>query len=59
LAVTVHGTARVSDLDDPAHTGFRAYCREVYPDFEDWGPPALYARIEADRLFAFVLDPPA
>ena len=57
LAVTVHGTARVVDLADPSRAGFRSCCTEIYPDFEEWGPSALSARIEADRMFAFVMDP--
>lgn len=58
LAVTVHGRAGIVDLGDPLHAGFRAYGVETYgEDWNDWAPPAVYARIEPERLFAFGFDP--
>jgi pyridoxamine 5'-phosphate oxidase-like protein len=54
LAIVVHGRAALIDLDDPANAGFRAYCLEVYgPDWEEWGAPAAYARIDAERMYTF------
>ena len=54
LAVIVHGTAEVVDVGDPANVGFRDYCLEVYgPDWEEWGAPAAYARIDAKRMYTF------
>ena len=55
LGVTVHGRAVISDLGDPANRGFRDYCAEVYPDWGDWALDAVYARIEADRMFTFAI----
>ncbi len=58
LAVTVHGRARIVDLDDPLTAGFRAYCLETYgEDWSDWGASSIYARIEPDRMFAFGFGP--
>lgn len=60
LAVTVHGEAVVlEDLHAPEHAEFRQTLLDIYtprygPDWEvflDSGP--LYARIEAERIFAF------
>lgn len=54
LAVTVHGSAEIADPTDPLHAGFRAYCLETYgPAWSDWASDAVYARINAARLFAF------
>ena len=59
LAVTVHGSAHIIDLLDPLHAGFRAYCVEVYGSaWNDWASDAVYARIDADRLFAFGFTAP-
>jgi hypothetical protein len=56
LAVTVHGMAHETDLEGPAHRGFRDLCLDVYgPDWDDWGTSAAYARIEAQTMFGFVL----
>ncbi len=56
FAVTAHGQAQEVDLDHPDRAGFRALCTEVYgEEWEEWGPPAAYARVEAERLFAGVL----
>jgi hypothetical protein len=60
LAVTVHGRAVPIDLGDSEHAGFRRTLVDIYApkysdewatDFLDAGP--VYARIEADRMFAF------
>lgn len=59
MAVTVHGRAVPVDVGSPEQTGFRAALLEVYvPRYgEEWeafldsGP--VYARIEAERMFAF------
>ena len=62
LAVTVHGTAQVVNLDDPLQAGFRAFCIETYGvDWNDWGAPAAYARIDPERMFtfSFPVDPPS
>ena len=62
FAVTVHGRALGVDVRDPAHVGFRETLLEVYvPRYgDDWeqfldsGP--VYARIEAERMFALVVS---
>jgi hypothetical protein len=54
LAIIVHGTAALVDLDDPTHAGFAAYCREIYgAGWEGWGRPAQYARIDATHLYTY------
>jgi hypothetical protein len=59
LAVTVHGRAEIVDASDPLHAGFRAYCLETYgPSWSRWASDAVYARIDAARLFAFGFEPP-
>src|SRR5436190_10104878 len=63
LAVTVHGRAQPIAVRDPEHAGFRQALLEVYlprygPEWEgflDSGP--VYARIEAERMFAFFIAP--
>ena len=53
FAVTVHGRAHIT----PVTGAFRDYCQEVYgPGWRYWGDDALYARIEADRMFTFLLE---
>lgn len=62
LGVTVHGAAHPVDLALPEHAGFRDYCIEFYGDaWNDWGvdsaePGAVYARIDATRMFTFHMD---
>ena len=59
LAITVHGTAVPIDLKGEEHAGFRRSLLDVYVPrygsewerFLDSGP--IYARIDADRMFAF------
>lgn len=54
-SVTVHGSAHEMDLTDVANHGFAAYCREVYgPTWDRWATEALYARVDADKMFTFV-----
>jgi hypothetical protein len=63
FAVTVHGRAELFDLNDPAQPLRQAmldyYLPKQGPAFEDWLNEAnsVGARIQADRLFTFVLDP--
>jgi hypothetical protein len=60
FGVTVHGTAGVIDVAAPGWEGFREVCIETYgPEWETWTADAVYARIEAERMFAFVLEEPA
>lgn len=64
FAVTVHGRAVPIDIRDTANAGFRQTLLDVYvprygPEWErfvDSGP--LYARIEAERMFAFAMPAP-
>jgi len=61
LAVTVHGRAVPVDIRAPEHRGFRDTLLEIYlprygsewEEFLESGP--VYARIEAERMFAFSL----
>lgn len=61
LAVTVHGRATPLDIRSEADAGFRQALLDVYvprygpqwEDFLDCGP--VYARIKADRMFAFAM----
>ncbi|HVU73963.1 MAG TPA: pyridoxamine 5'-phosphate oxidase family protein [Mycobacteriales bacterium] len=64
LAVNVHGRAVPIDIKDPAQAGFRRTVLDIYtPRFgDDWehtfldaGP--VYARIDADKMFTFQMDP--
>jgi nitroimidazol reductase NimA-like FMN-containing flavoprotein (pyridoxamine 5'-phosphate oxidase superfamily) len=63
LSVTVHGRAVPVDLRSEDQSGFRQTLLEVYvprygPEWEtflDSGP--VYARIDADRMFTFHMDP--
>lgn len=64
LAVTVHGRAVGLDLRAPDNQGFRQTLLDVYvprygaaweSEFLDSGPQ--YARIEAERMFTFVMSP--
>ncbi len=65
MSVTVHGTAHLFTLDDPAYEGFRSYCYEVYvPRYgEEWKRFAndkdiFYARIDPELMFTFRMDQP-
>jgi hypothetical protein len=56
LAILIHGTASIVDHNAPAFADFRAYCLETYGDaWNDFGRPAMYARIEAKTMFANTL----
>jgi hypothetical protein len=63
FAVTVHGRGVPIDIRAEEHAGFRQTLLEVYvprygPEWErflDSGP--VYARIEAERMFAFAMPP--
>lgn len=58
FSVTVHGKAEEIDLVDPATAGFREYCTEIYGSgWLEWVGTAPYARIAADKMFTFYLDP--
>jgi pyridoxamine 5'-phosphate oxidase len=64
LAVTVHGRAEPLDLRAEENQGFRRALLETYvprygsrwEEFLDSGP--VYARIDAERVFAFAMQPP-
>ena len=60
LAVTVHGRATVIDVEG----AFRQTLLDIYlPQYgDDWLrvlEGGVYARIDADRMFTFHMDPPA
>ena len=66
LAVTVHGRAVPVDVGKPEHAGFRQALLDIYvprygeqweEEFLDSGP--VYARIDADRMFTFHMEPGA
>jgi hypothetical protein len=66
LAVTVHGRALPVDIASEEAAGFRQALLEIYvprygpeweTDFLDSGP--MYARIEAERMYAFHMPPAA
>jgi hypothetical protein len=69
LAVTVHGTARSIDIRAPENEGYRAYLREIYPEWDTWWPeggpepgdePGItpaYAVIEPRKMFVFYMAP--
>jgi nitroimidazol reductase NimA-like FMN-containing flavoprotein (pyridoxamine 5'-phosphate oxidase superfamily) len=62
LAVTVHGRAAPIDIESDESAGFRETLLELYVprygeewvEFLDSGP--VYARIDAERMFAFSMD---
>jgi general stress protein 26 len=67
LAVIVHGTAHIIDVLSDEHSSFREQLRETYGrdpaftgylekhemDWDDWFSGALYARIDAEKMFTF------
>jgi uncharacterized pyridoxamine 5'-phosphate oxidase family protein len=63
FAVTVHGRATEVDVRAPEHDGIRRTLLDIYvprygPEWEtflDSGP--VYARIEAERMFALLIEP--
>lgn len=72
LGITIHGRAEIIDQETDLFQEFFASTAAIYGDWwpkqmetwrEEWGQPAPYARIEAERLFVFAnreaLDLPA
>ena len=65
LAVTVHGRAATVDVQGDSGAEFRQALMDIYvprygpqwEEFIDSGP--IYARIDADRMFTFHMEPPA
>jgi uncharacterized pyridoxamine 5'-phosphate oxidase family protein len=58
LGITVHGTAEILDVTADEFAGFREYCTDIYgEDWTSWLDSASYARIDAQRMFTFYLDP--
>lgn len=63
FAVTVHGSARIIDVADPAAAGFRHTLLDIYvprygPTWEAFlDAGTVYARIDAERMFAFASGP--
>lgn len=55
FAVIVHGNAIELDRDDSANDPFWAYCREVYPTWEEWANESPYAVIAPDRMYSFAM----
>ena len=64
LAVTVHGRAIPLDMKSPKNAGLRQAVLDIYvprygpaweQEFLDSGP--IYARIEAERMFTFHMEP--
>ena len=53
FAIAVHGRADTIDTSDPANAEFVAYCREVYPHWDVFGPGNPYASIEPTKMFTF------
>jgi len=68
LAVIVHGIATVIDMSSPEQVGLRAQLMETYGkdkaftdylaehhdgDWDGWFKGALYARIDAEKMFTF------
>ena len=67
LAVIVHGIATIIDVMSPDEEAFRAQLMETYGrdpaftgylkkhgmDWDDWFGGALYARIDAEKMFTF------
>lgn len=64
LQVTVHGRAERIDMRDPANRELREVVLGIYtprygPEWEEFMDRAAYARIHADRMFTFAMDPEA
>ena len=59
FAVSVHGRAEIVELHDPQHASFWELCRNYYgASWDDWPDDTIvYARIRAERLFTFQLEP--
>jgi uncharacterized pyridoxamine 5'-phosphate oxidase family protein len=65
LAVTVHGRAIPVDVRDPSQAGFRQALLDIYvprygPEWESFLDSGVcHARIDAERMFTFHMDPAA
>ena len=58
LAVVVHGRCELVDVTDDALAEFRDVCLGIYgAGWRDWGLTSQYARIDADRMYTFAMDP--
>jgi uncharacterized pyridoxamine 5'-phosphate oxidase family protein len=60
FAIIVHGVAREIDVRTADDGRFHDYLLEVYPDWDEWYPPdakPAYARIDADRMYAYAFEP--
>lgn len=58
LGVTIHGEAHIIDVAADEYAGFRDFCVGIYGEqWREWGDGAMYARIDARRMFTFYLDP--
>jgi general stress protein 26 len=56
--VTVHGRASIEGTPAEIPEQLRAFLSDFYGDwFDDYSSEGLYARIEADRMHTFHLDP--
>lgn len=56
FAVTVHGTATLIEVNAAGYREFRDYCIDIYGEgWHEWGAPAQYARIDADRMYTYYL----
>lgn len=61
MAVTVHGRAALLDMADDSNAGLRRTLLDIYvprygPGWEDFLDDSVYARIDADRMFAFHME---
>ncbi len=58
LGITIHGTAEILDVASDEHAGFSDFCVGIYGEgWRNWGGGAIYARIDARRMYTFYLDP--
>ncbi|MGI9642019.1 MAG: pyridoxamine 5'-phosphate oxidase family protein [Acidimicrobiia bacterium] len=58
FSITVHGRAVEVDVEAPENAGFRDFCVDIYgAEWTNWAAKAPYARIDADKMFTFYLDP--
>jgi general stress protein 26 len=59
LSVTVHGEAHIEGTpEELKDTGFGEVAADFYgPTWHEWGSGAVYARIAADRMFVFHMEP--
>ena len=64
LSIVVHGRAEILDHETEEFLGFARYATETYGEWwpkqmitwrEEFGEPAPYGRIEADRMFVFAM----